>query len=66
MSMYNDIVWGEQGNTEKCEYNHLQLRIMLADFRAVLGHSWDLDQKRNGTEPALTIQTESGTKLLNE
>ena len=21
MSMYNDIVWGEQGNTEKCEHS---------------------------------------------
>ena len=39
MSMYNDIVWREQGNTEKCEFYHLQLRIMLGDFRAVLGHS---------------------------
>ena len=23
MSMYNDIVWVEKGNTEKCEYNSL-------------------------------------------
>ena len=38
MSMYTDIVWREQGNTEKCEKNQFQLRIMLADVRAfVLG-----------------------------
>ena len=65
MSMYNDIVCEEQGNTENCEKNQLQLRIMLADFRAVFGHSWDLDQ-RNGTQVALINQTEIVTKLLNE
>ena len=27
-----------------------KLRIMLSDFLAAIGHSWDLDQKRNGTE----------------
>ena len=31
----------------------VQLRNMFADFRAVVGHSWDLDQKRNGTELTL-------------
>ena len=46
MYMHNDIVWTEQGNTEKCEKKQEQLRIMLADSRAVVGHSWDLDQKR--------------------
>ena len=66
VSMYNDFVWGEQGNTETCEKNQLQLRIMLADSCWCVGHSRDLDQKRNGTELTLTNQTESGTKLLNE
>ena len=50
MSMCNDIVCGEQGTQKSVNIVHLQLRIMLADFRAVVGHSWDLDQKRNGTE----------------
>ena len=31
----------------------VQLQIMLADFFAVIGHSWDLDQKRNDTELSL-------------
>ena len=44
----------------------LQLRIMLADSRADVGHSWDLDQRRNGTELTLINQTEIGTKLLNK
>ena len=66
MSMCNDIVWREQGNTEKFEKNQLKLRIMLADSRADTGHFWDLDQKRNGTELVLINQTESGTKRLNK
>ena len=36
---------------------------MLADYLAVFGLSWGLDQKRNGTEPTLTSQTDRGTKL---
>ena len=43
----------------------LQLGIMLADSRADVGHSGDLDQRRNGREHALINQTEIGTKLLN-
>ena len=35
---------------------------MLADFLAVIGHSWDLDQKRNGTELILISMMEFGTK----
>ena len=50
MSMYNDTVWVGEGNSEKCEKNQLQLRIMLSDFRSDVGHSWDLDQRGNGTE----------------
>ena len=28
----------------------VKLRIMIADFLAVIGHSWALDQRRNGSE----------------
>ena len=35
---------------------------MLEDFLAVIGHSWDLDQKRNGTELALISLMEFETK----
>ena len=43
-------LYGQNKETQKSvNIIHLQLRIMLADFRAVVGHSWDLDQKRNGT-----------------
>ena len=41
-----------------------KLRIMLADFLAVIGHSLDLEQKRNGTELILISLTEFGTKLM--
>ena len=40
-----------------------KFRIMLADFFAVMGHSWDLDQKRNGTELIMIILVEFGTNL---
>ena len=43
-----------------------KLRIMLADVLAVIGHSWDLDQKRNGAELVLMSQMEFGTKLLRK
>ena len=39
-------------------------RTMLADFLAVIGHSWDLDQKRNGTELTLINLMEFELKLL--
>ena len=41
-----------------------KLRSMLAGSLAVIGHSWDLDQKRNGTELILISLMEFGTKLL--
>ena len=41
-----------------------KLRIMLADFVAVIGHSWDLDQKRSGTELTLTNLMVFGIQLL--
>ena len=66
MSMYNDNAWRERGNTENVLRIALQLRVMLADSLAVVGHSWDLDQKRNGTKPILRNQTEIGTGLLNK
>ena len=43
-----------------------QLRIMLADFLSVIDHSWDLDQKRNGTELVVISLMEFGTKLLKK
>ena len=33
---------------------------MLADSLAVVGHSWDLGQKRNGREPTLINRTDPG------
>ena len=45
---------------------HRLLRIMLADFLAVTGLSWSLEQKRNGTEVILADQSDLGTKLLNK
>ena len=64
MSMYNDIAWGE---TQKCVNTiQRQLRIMLADSLAVVGLSWNLDQKRSGTEPTLVNPTDPGTKLQNK
>ena len=44
---------------------HRQLRIMLAHSLAVVGLSWGLDQKRNGTELTLLNPTDPGTKLQN-
>ena len=41
----------------------LKFRSTLAGFLAVVGHSWDLDQKRNGTRPVLINQTEIGAEL---
>ena len=42
---------------------YTKLRIMPADFLAVIGHSRDLDQKRSGTELTLTNLMVFGTKL---
>ena len=36
---------------------------MLADSHADVGHSWDLDQKRNGTEHTLINQTQDWDKI---
>ena len=40
----------------------VQLRIMLADFLTVIGHSWDPDPKRKGTELSLRSLMGSGEK----
>ena len=64
MTMFNDIVWEKKKMQRNVKIILVHLRIMLADFRAVIGHSWDLDQKRNGTELALINLMEFGTKLL--
>ena len=42
----------------------MKLRIMLADSLTVVGHSWDLDQRRNGSELTLINLMEFGIKLL--
>ena len=39
---------------------HRQLRNMLVNSLAVIGLSWNLDQKRNGTEPTPTNPTDPG------
>ena len=41
-----------------------KLRTRLADFLAVIGDSWDLDQKRNGEELTLMSLMVFGIKLL--
>ena len=41
-----------------------KLRILVADFLAVIGHSWDLDKKRSGTELNLINLMEFGIELL--
>ena len=40
---------------------HRQLRIMLVNFFKVIGLSWGLDQKRNGTELILADHTDVWT-----
>ena len=42
----------------------MKLRIIFAGFLAVIGHSWDLDQKRSGPELTLTNLMVIGTQLL--
>ena len=53
MSKFNDIVWEKKGMKKNVKVMLVKLRTMLADFRAVIGHSWDLDQKRSGAELSL-------------
>ena len=60
MSMYNDIAWEENGNTKNVFRILLKFRSTLAGSLAVVGHSWDLNQKRNGARLVLINQTEIG------
>ena len=53
-------LYGENEETQK------NVRRILADSRSDVGHVWDLDQRRNGTELILINQMENGTRLLNE
>ena len=66
MSMYNDIVRGERGNTEKCEKISVIVANYARRFRSDVGHFWDLNQRRNGTELILINEMEIGTRLLNK
>ena len=43
MSMFNDIVWGEKGNAEKCDNNSRAVANYAPHFLAANGHSWELD-----------------------
>ena len=55
---------GEKTETQKHVFRILlKLRSRLANSLVVVGHSWDMDQKRNGTGPTLINQTEIGTEL---
>ena len=64
MSMFNDIFWREKEIEEKCKVMLTKLRLMLSDFLAVMGHSWDLDPNRNGTEHYSDKPDGIWTKLL--
>ena len=66
MSMYNDIVWRERGNTEKCIMNSVTVANGARRSCSDVGDFGDLEQRRNGTELTLINQTETGTRLLNE
>ena len=64
LSMYNDIAWGDKKETQKSVFRILlKVRSTLAGSLAVVGHSWDLNQKRNDTGPILINQKEIGTEL---
>ena len=55
---------GGQKETKKyVNTMHRQLRVMLVNSLEIIGLSWGLDQKRNGTELTLTNPTDHGIKL---
>ena len=62
MSMFNDILWAEKENAEKCQSNAHEVANYARRFLRDIGHSWDLDLKRSGTEFVLTSLIEFGTK----
>ena len=59
MSMYNDIAWHKK-ETQK---NENKINRQFANFPAVIGLSWGLDQNCNGTGFTLTNPMGHGTKL---
>ena len=60
-------LYGENEETQKSVRNfQLELRIMFGDSRSDVGHFWDLNQRRNGTELILINEMEIGTRLLNK
>ena len=56
----NDFEWKAKGTRNDVKTIHRQLRIMLANFFAVVGLSWCLDQKKSVTEPTLISQRDHG------
>ena len=56
MSMFNDIKWWIKDNERLDLY-------LQKDFQQDIGHSSDLDQKRNGILLTNTIQKENGIEL---
>ena len=63
MSMYNDIAYGEKETHKSVFRILLQMRSALTYSLAVVGLSWDLDQKRNDTGPIVINRTEIWTEL---
>ena len=48
--MFNDIKWREKENEEKCKSNAREVADYARRFLRGHAHSWDQDQKRNGTK----------------
>ena len=59
MSMFNEIEWRQ--DDAKCILNS-KVAGMPTDSLVVIGHFWDQDSKRRGTEPVLKNQTVNGTE----
>ena len=56
----NKLFGMQKATKNNVNTNHRQLRNMLPNFLAVIGLSWGLDHKKNGTEPKLKNQMEHG------
>ena len=54
MSLYNDIVWGENGNRETVLRILSWFQSMLENVRKDIGRFLSLDQRRSGTELTYT------------
>ena len=51
MSMFNDIEWTKEGNTETCLHNAKAVAAFATQFKQDIGASWRPSQKiRGGTE----------------